>query len=395
MTAPDTNEILRRAEAGDAGAQYALAAMYAGRKQTEQSRLWLERAAENGHADALFTLSSARLSGVDGLGADTTAALAGLREAHAKGSLAALRMLAALTAAGRCGGAADWRGALSMMREAVDAGDAPAKREIAALLLGRDPQDADGAHLLGEAAQRDPLAAALVERRRRRGRASLGALSLDRAFGKLAGLDCAPDCAPDPIPEREVICGRPRIGVFRAAAGGDLCDHLIGAALARLERQEIVDDAGVSRVHPHRRAMGAALGFGHLDLPAAYAGLLMARLAGAPHIHGESVMILRYQPGDEYRPHHDFLGPDEPDLQTRGQRVRTALLYLNEDYRGGETHFLAPDIAFSGGRGDILVFDNVDDAGAPDVAARHAGRPVLAGEKWLASLWFRDRPYMR
>jgi prolyl 4-hydroxylase len=66
---------------------------------------------------------------------------------------------------------------------------------------------------------------------------------------------------------------------------------------------------------------------------------------------------------------------------------------LNEDYLGGETHFIAPGLKFAGKTGDILVFDNVNEKGAPDVAARHAGLPVVQGEKWIASLWFRDRPF--
>lgn len=385
MTAPTPEDVKRRAEAGEPDAQYALAAMLASQKRADKSRLWLDRAAAGGHADALFTLAAAKLSGVGGIDVDLAAAIEGLAEARAMGSMAALRMLAALTAAGR-NGVADWPRALGMMREAVEADDASAKREIAALLLGLDGDDVDGAALLAGAAGKDPLAAAMIERRRRRGKTgAAGAVFSDRAFERLADIDQQL--------AHESISDRPRVGAFRKAVGVDLCDHLIGASLPRLERQEIVDGSGVAQAHPHRTAMGAMLGFGHIDLPAAFAGQLMARLAQTPYAHGESLMILRYRPGEEYRPHHDFLAPGDPDLERRGQRARTALLYLNDGYRGGETHFLQPGIAFSGRPGDILVFDNVDDEGAPDVSARHAGRPVQSGEKWLASLWFRDRPY--
>lgn len=385
MIVPTPEDVTRRAEAGEPDAQYALAAMLASQKRADESLLWLDRAAAGGHADALFTLAAAKLSGVGGFDVDLAAAIEGLGKARAKGSMAALRMLAALTAAGR-NGAKDWPRALEMMRDAVEAEDAAAKREIAALLLGANANDEDGAALLGDAAGKDALAHALLERRRRRGQpAAARACSLDRAFDRLATLDVKS--------RRTAISDRPHVGAFRGSVGVDLCDHLIGAALPRLERQEIVDGSGVARTHPHRTAMGAALGFGHIDLPSVFAGQSMARLAETPYAHGESLMILRYRPGEEYRPHHDFLAPGEPELTRCGQRVRTALLYLNDGYRGGETHFLQSGVAFSGRRGDILIFDNVDDEGAPDVSARHAGRPVQSGEKWLASLWFRDRPY--
>ncbi len=119
----------------------------------------------------------------------------------------------------------------------------------------------------------------------------------------------------------------------------------------------------------------------------------MARLARIPYSHGEPLSILRYVPGQEYRPHHDFLGPNDPDLGAHGQRLKTALLYLNEGYVGGATHFLAPAISFVGNRGDILIFDNVDENGALDYSVRHEGQKIERGEKWIASLWLRDRPF--
>jgi prolyl 4-hydroxylase len=68
-------------------------------------------------------------------------------------------------------------------------------------------------------------------------------------------------------------------------------------------------------------------------------------------------------------------------------------LYLNDAYEGGATRFEARGIDFRGNAGDALIFSNVDEAGAPDSAARHAGLPVSSGVKWLATRWIRQRPY--
>ena len=40
--------------------------------------------------------------------------------------------------------------------------------------------------------------------------------------------------------------------------------------------------------------------------------------------------------------------------------------------------------------GSGLLFFNCRPDGAPDPATRHAGAPVEAGEKWLASRWIRS-----
>ncbi|MGE0182814.1 MAG: 2OG-Fe(II) oxygenase [Parvularculaceae bacterium] len=389
MPVDDMNDIESRAKAGEADAQYALAAHHSHSRRPEEARRWLEMAAAGGHPDALFTLSAARLSGVGGLGVDLPGAVEGLAAAKERGSAAALRMLAALTAAGLAG-EGGWDEALTMMRAACAARDPAALREIAALAFDAGGCDADAAAMLATAAKSDALAGALLQRRKHRNPADAPptvSYDLERVFDRLGA-------APH-HPQRQDILERPRVASYAAAVSVDLCDHLIGAALPRLQRQEIVDEAGVAHAHPHRTSTGAVLGFSHFDLPAVCAGRIMARLAEAPYENGESLMVLRYRPGEEYRPHHDFLGPNEPDLKTRGQRFRTALLYLNDGYEGGETHFLSPDVKVAGKTGDVVVFDNVDEKGAPDVSARHAGRPVKRGEKWLATLWLRDRPYLR
>ncbi len=389
MTAPTFEDMARRAEAGEAEAQYAFAAMLAERRQMDAARRWLERAAEQGHADALFTQAGSILTMTEGDVKHRVTALIGLRRAREKGSIAALRVLAALTAAG-AEGKADWPLAIEMMREACEAGDPASMREIAALLLADDANDLDGDALMAEAAKQDRLAVALLSRRRLRGFAAADErFSLDRAFDRLAD-------APTALSYRaacEDLCARPRVRAFRRALSVDLCDHLISAALPRMKRQEVMGPDGRSRPHPHRTAWGAGIGFGFADLPAVLAGQHMANFAAIPYDRGEILTVLRYRPGEEYRPHHDFLDANDPDLAAHGQRVRTALLYLNDGYVGGETHFLSSGVKFAGTTGDILVFDNVDGKGAPDISARHAGMPILRGEKWLATLWFRDRPF--
>jgi predicted 2-oxoglutarate/Fe(II)-dependent dioxygenase YbiX len=109
----------------------------------------------------------------------------------------------------------------------------------------------------------------------------------------------------------------------------------------------------------------------------------------------EPAQIMHYAPGEEFRPHYDFLTPDSPGMAAQiaryGQRIATFLLYLNEDFDGGETVFPLKDISYRGRAGDALFFANIDTANAPDPLTRHAGRPPTRGEKWILSQWIRDR----
>ena len=78
------------------------------------------------------------------------------------------------------------------------------------------------------------------------------------------------------------------------------------------------------------------------------------------------------------------------DIADRGQRTTTLLIYLNDDFEGGDTAFPELGLTFRGRTGDALLFHNLDAAGAPDLRTRHAGLPPTKGEKWLFSQWIRD-----
>jgi prolyl 4-hydroxylase len=122
----------------------------------------------------------------------------------------------------------------------------------------------------------------------------------------------------------------------------------------------------------------------------------LSRAAWINPENGELLSILRYQTSQEYKPHHDYLEEDTHDyskVKASGQRVATLLTYLNEGYEGGETAFPKRNIAYKGQTGDALYFKNVDHKGHPADTSLHAGRPIVSGEKWLATLWCREKPF--
>jgi prolyl 4-hydroxylase len=68
------------------------------------------------------------------------------------------------------------------------------------------------------------------------------------------------------------------------------------------------------------------------------------------------------------------------------------LLYLNDDFSGGETWFKG-GLTLRGRAGDAIVFRNLTDDGQVDRRTEHAGLPVTAGVKWLATRWIRQHPF--
>ena len=122
----------------------------------------------------------------------------------------------------------------------------------------------------------------------------------------------------------------------------------------------------------------------------------IAGLVGMPLSHAESFQVVRYRPGTEYKAHLDAFDPRTKEGANNwprgGQRLITALGYLNDVEAGGETEFPKLDISISPEMGKLLVFHNCE----PGTIRRHplslhAGKPVIKGEKWAFNLWFRAR----
>jgi len=143
---------------------------------------------------------------------------------------------------------------------------------------------------------------------------------------------------------------------------------------------------------PFRTNRATTIASNHGNLAVRIIERTLIQPTGMGLMHAEDLGLLHYGVGQEYKPHRDYLhdinliGPNTP-----GQRVRTIFCYLNEVELGGETEFLHWNQRVSPKLGRAVIFDNVKD-GKVDPDSVHAGLPVLAGEKWLATLWLRERP---
>ncbi|MDA7415440.1 2OG-Fe(II) oxygenase [Xenophilus arseniciresistens] len=187
----------------------------------------------------------------------------------------------------------------------------------------------------------------------------------------------------------------PRVVVFGNLLDAAECEALIEAARARLARSRTVETkTGGETLNADRTSDGMFFERGESELVQRLEARI-ARLLNWPLDHGEGLQILRYSPGAQYRPHYDYFDPREPGtptiLRRGGQRVGTLVMYLQEPEAGGATTF--PDIGLEVApvRG-TAVFFSYD---RPDPATRtlHGGAPVMAGEKWVATKWLRERVF--
>ena len=184
----------------------------------------------------------------------------------------------------------------------------------------------------------------------------------------------------------------PRVVVLGGFLSDDECSALMALAEPRLSRSETVDNAtGGSEVNVARTSDGMFFQRGEHEL----IGRIEQRIALLlrwPLVNGEGLQILRYRPGAEYRPHHDYFDPAHSGtpriLQRGGQRVGTLVMYLNTPDAGGATTFPDVGLEVAPVRGNAVFFSYT--RAHPSTQTLHGGAPVTAGEKWVATKWLRQ-----
>jgi len=313
----------------------------------------LSQAASNGHVPSMSMLGGLLLSG-RGVALDVATGARLVLMAAERGSGYACATAATLYATGYSG-RPDWAGALDYLQRAAELGFQPARDQLR-LLSGY--------------------------------KAGIDWKKLRRAVDIAAWRK-----VPQPLTLSEAPLIQTAPGLFSHA----MCDALIARAKPLLGPAPIYNETkGGNTVDEVRRHSTAAFQrLTDMDLVTEAVCNRACALAGMPAVNAESLQVLHYQVGEYFAPHVDFWNPffegHAATLRDHGQRVFTVLVYLNDDLEGGETEFLQLGLRHRGRKGDALMFRNVDAEGQVDPRTLHAGRPPTQGEKWLLSVWIRDR----
>jgi prolyl 4-hydroxylase len=269
-----------------------------------------------------------------------------LQQAAKKGEARALARIAALTA----GGAylrQDWRQALQLLGRAAAAGDTAAQGQLACL----QPADAPPASWQ-DMAERVPV------------EDWLRAAAQEQLHENVRRV---PELAPLPV-----------------------CSWLIARARGRLQPALVYDAVShENQIHEMRTNTMALFDYSTLDVVQFLLQARMSLACGYPMQHFETPMVLHYEVGQQITPHFDFIDANAPDysqqIREQGQRMITFLLYLNDDYEGGETTFPELGIVHRGEVGAGLYFVNAHADLTPNRRMLHTGSPPTRGEKWVVS----------
>ena len=188
----------------------------------------------------------------------------------------------------------------------------------------------------------------------------------------------------DKIITAEVLNKAPLIVKFHNVLSSEECDALIEQAKHRLQRSKLAN----KEVSVIRTSSG--MFFEENESPLIHQ--IEQRIAKLMHIpieHAEGLQVLRYEPGEEFKPHFDYFNEDHPSSENN--RISTLVIYLNNVAEGGATTFPALGLSNKPVKGSAVYFEYFYNNPALNELTLHSGDPVIRGEKWVATQWMRKK----
>ena len=169
-------------------------------------------------------------------------------------------------------------------------------------------------------------------------------------------------------------------------------EHLKRIAANKLERSRVgIEGGGIE----DSRTSSSAMFHNRYDDTIQLITTRATDMVGYPFFQAEGLQVVRYQKGEEFKPHLDAYTDDQKKEMSGSQRVMTFFIYLNDVKQsdGGETEFPKLSLKVKPKKNSAVFWVNLDKDGKNDERMLHAGLPPKSGEKWGANLWVLSKPY--
>ena len=119
----------------------------------------------------------------------------------------------------------------------------------------------------------------------------------------------------------------------------------------------------------------------------------VSQLMQLPARHLEWLQLVKYTPGQFYKIHHD---QSYDATSAPGERVFSALMYLNTPPEGGGTYFNDIGLTVVPMKGSIVLWPNMMDTAPtiPELRTHHESLPVVRGTKYALNLWMHQHDFV-
>eukprot|EP00450_Noctiluca_scintillans_P006449 CAMPEP_0194492708 /NCGR_PEP_ID=MMETSP0253-20130528/11171_1 /TAXON_ID=2966 /ORGANISM="Noctiluca scintillans" /LENGTH=381 /DNA_ID=CAMNT_0039333611 /DNA_START=1 /DNA_END=1146 /DNA_ORIENTATION=+ len=199
------------------------------------------------------------------------------------------------------------------------------------------------------------------------------------------------EAVPEPLdPRARLVCSSPKVWVIDNFLTPEAARAIIAEHNPKVVPSRVVNKGNNTEVQKTRTSSSVALN----PIPPVTAFKTeVAKILGIDESHMEPLAMIRYQAGQEYRPHYDWFNEEEGS-----QREWTVLIYLNDvdPGDGGETAFLGTGttpLLVQPKAGRAVIWRNLLPSGFVDTKTLHAGLPPRCGSKYAINVWTRTSPF--
>ncbi|OAB44847.1 2OG-Fe(II) oxygenase [Paenibacillus antarcticus] len=181
-----------------------------------------------------------------------------------------------------------------------------------------------------------------------------------------------------------VLNEEPLIMKFDHVLSDEECQAFIESAASRLKKSKLAN----KEFSEIRTSSG--MFFDENESP--LISIIENRISSLMHVpiaNAEGLQVLHYEPGQEFKEHYDFFGPNNPS--SLNNRISTLVIYLNDVEEGGETTLPSLGITVKPVKGSAVYFEYFYNNQTLNELTLHSGEPVIRGEKWVATQWMRKQ----
>jgi prolyl 4-hydroxylase len=194
--------------------------------------------------------------------------------------------------------------------------------------------------------------------------------------------------------QMEILYSDPMLRLARNLISVADADALIDTYDEGLERSTVYNSDGSNTVHEARTSFTRFLPQGKGPSDVVWRTEQAASsILGVPIHFLEQLQLVRYHPGQEYKPHLDYFEGDTMN------RTFTIFVYLNDmhpDESGGHTIFPQLGLKISPQKGAGLIWTNCllhTDQMFCDPKLEHGGAPTFKSVKYGLNIWARNAPW--